>query len=542
MGRSILLPKHFRLAGAGSLWAAVQFSAGCQADLDSLPVGPAFTDEAEVRGLQFAAPAPPPAAGEWERACCGGGAALDDFDGDGDLDILLLAGFGDAALFVNDGAGGFSEGESNLPSMVRFARAAAAADFDGDGTTDVVVAGQTGVTLFVNRGALQFEATATPLAYTTPEFPAALSVSDLSGDGRLDVIVAMQSRQFREGREYRAPGHDRLLTFDRSLDPPWIDRSGVLGAWEGREAMTLVAGVDDFDSDGVLDLFLVRDHGDVSAGNKFLRGLPDGAFEDRSGAWGLDTHMDGMGLAVGDWDRDDRLDVVISDTDRTLAALSTDPEGSLDVAGAWGLQAPAGPAFETAWGVEAIDVEHDGDLDLVAAWGRQGVGTWEEAQGLSMWTWDDDRFIDASAGFEVEPQHMNRGVLHGDVDGDGFEDLLVTAWVGRPRLLMRAPEADEPPALRVQLAGPPGNRRGLGALIEVRDRGGHWQERRRLGSGTTSYGGSSPAEAWFGLGEREVADYVAVTWPDGSVTVVEDVAPGQTLVVPWGEGSVEPGR
>lgn len=521
----------------GAFFAALMTA--CTPDAVEEPTaGVGLRDQALERGLDFNSLAPPAGSQAWELACCGGGSALADFDNDGDLDVLLLARWGETKVFENDGSGTFNVAESNLPIQLQGPRAAAAGDLDGDGLVDLVIGQVNGVAFFRNAGNFEFEALGVALSDAAPDFVASVALTDLGGDNRLDVLVAMHRYVELEGQVRRWGGLDRILTVDLTQSPPVLDRSALLGEWAHREAMTLVMGADDLDADGVLDLLLIRDHGEQFEPNVFLRGQKDGAFIDASADYGLDLAMDGMGLAVGDWNKDDSPDLVITDLGKSVPLLSLQNGRAIDVTEAWGLDIPRGDAYLTGWGVEAIDLEHDGDLDLVAAFGRASSDTEEGPQGIAAWTWGDGRFHDSTARVESEPQLTQRSLLRGDVDGDGFEDVLVSAWIGSPRLLINEPGPEAGGTVQVSLVGPSTNRSGLGALVEARRRGVHETQRRRIGSATTSFGGSSSPIATFGLGDDTQADYIAVRWPDGRMSVFSDVQDGAHIVARWDQATL----
>ncbi len=139
---------------------------------------------------------------------------LGDVDGDGDLDLLTSAegpiGGNSSvfyALFINDGAGNFSEQSATRFNVGTFAGKLYAsevklADFDGDGDLDIAgymqsaqadIMGQN-LHVFVNDGAGNFTFTPglTP-AFTPPTGGInAFDVADYTGDGSVDLWVGNQ--------------------------------------------------------------------------------------------------------------------------------------------------------------------------------------------------------------------------------------------------------------------------------------------------------------------------------------------------------------
>lgn len=80
------------------------------------------------------------------------------------------------------------------------------------------------------------------------------------------------------------------------------------------------------------------------------------------------------------------------------------------------------------------------------------------------------------------------------------------------------------------------NTQALGAVCRVNAGGTSMQ--RQIGAGT-SYLGQEPAEAHFGLGAATTAELVQVLWPDGTSTMLADVAADQVLnVIHGGPGDL----
>lgn len=128
-----------------------------------------------------------------------GTAKWGDYDNDGDLDLLYdgidsTASFSYTYLYRNDGAGGFTPVNANLPGSgepgsVDFG------DVNNDGKLDILLAGTillTGTCLLRNDGNDTFT-NITP-AWFLPSVPSGFI--DMDGDGDLDILVIQQSGGF----------------------------------------------------------------------------------------------------------------------------------------------------------------------------------------------------------------------------------------------------------------------------------------------------------------------------------------------------------
>jgi hypothetical protein len=120
----------------------------------------------------------------------------------------------------------------------------------------------------------------------------------------------------------------------------------------------------DYDGDGDLDVYVVLgrwDHGapHPGGGNKLFRQETDGSFTDVSRASGADDAGYGMGVAVGDIDRDGDPDLYVTNYGPNVM-LRNDGDGTFT-----DVTETAGVADER-WGASAgfFDYDGDGDLDL----------------------------------------------------------------------------------------------------------------------------------------------------------------------------------
>lgn len=121
----------------------------------------------------------------------GAGAAWGDFDNDGDLDLLLTSGYGDDALYRNNGDGSFSLVPGEPGVSVGSTVGVVWADFDNDGWLDLVLGNRGGrPALFRNLGNGHFGRIQTGPLPNQTQVSNGVAVGDYNGDGFLDVVLA----------------------------------------------------------------------------------------------------------------------------------------------------------------------------------------------------------------------------------------------------------------------------------------------------------------------------------------------------------------
>jgi len=128
---------------------------------------------------------------------------------------------------------------------------------------------------------------------------------------------------------------------------------------------------------------------------------------------------------------------------------------------------------------------------------------------------------------------VGRGAAYGDIDNDGFPDVLLTTNAGPAYLFHN--EGGTNHSLRVKLAGTKSNRDGIGAVVRVTS--GNDKQWKVLRSGS-SYLSQSELVLTFGLGSNAKADTVEIQWPSGQVDKFSNISTGQTVTVEEGKGIV----
>jgi hypothetical protein len=138
-------------------------------------------------------------------------------------------------------------------------------------------------------------------------------------------------------------------------------------------------------------------------------------------------------------------------------------------------------------------------------------------------------FSNAGALWGLNTLGFSSGAAYGDLNGDGAPDLVVNN-VNQEASIYRnnARTLLDNRYLKVSLAGEGPNRFGIGAKVTLRS-GEHSFFQELMPS--RGFQSSVDYALTFGVGQLDTIQSVTVEWPDGSVTVLRDVAANQALTV-----------
>ena len=114
-----------------------------------------------------------------------------------------------------------------------------------------------------------------------------------------------------------------------------------------------------------------------------------------------------------------------------------------------------------------------------------------------------------------------RGAAFGDLNNDGWQDIVMTVLGGPPQILFN--HGGKQHWLVISLRGIRSNRDGLGARIRV-------NAQTRFATTAGSYLSASDKRLHFGLGAAETAK-VEIAWPSGARQVLNDIHTDQFLEV-----------
>jgi len=267
---------------------------------------------------------------------------------------------------------------------------------------------------------------------------------DADGDGRLDVYLADAGTLGQDPGDPQDPGRrpPRRRLFLQGDDGRFRDATAGSGLEDGGFGCGVAVG--DVDDDGRVDL-LVTEYG----GLRLFHNTGGGRFRDVTAASGLAGTAWGASAAFFDYDRDGRLDLVVANyVAYDPASLCYLGDGARDFCGPQGFaRVPAslyrnetapgtGPRFadvSTAAGIAArpgaglgvlcADVDGDGWDDVLVANDQEPNHLWINRHDG---TFREEGMIRGVAVNVVGAVAANMGVAWGDVDGDGLDDLFVT--------------------------------------------------------------------------------------------------------------------
>jgi enediyne biosynthesis protein E4 len=495
----------------------------------------------------------------------GSGVALLDYDNDGWLDIFLLNGSTGAAmkglepkpramLLHNNHDGTFTDvTEKAKVANERWGFGVAIGDYDNDGWPDIYVANYGKNRLYHNNHDGTFTDVAEKAGVALGGWSTSPTWGDYDHDGLLDLFVpgyvkfdldhppiAGQGAIPQNSCQFRGiavmcgprglPGEPDHL-FHNNGNGTFTDVSVKAGVADSSGDYGLAAVFVDIDDDGWLDLAVAND----SVPNYLYRNRHNGTFEDISYSSGFALSEDGreqasMGIAVGDYNRDGKVDLfttTFSDDYKTL--YRNDGGGSFtDVTFRAGLANPTIPFL--SWGTAFSDFDNDGLLDLFIANGhvypqvdKQDWGTtWAERPQLF-------RNLDGLKFQEVPPATGSgladivsaRGAAFGDLFNDGHIDVVLNNLDSAPVLLRNVVENGHHWITLKLVGGPKSPRDATGAKVFL-SAGGVRQRMDIISGG--SYQSSSDPRVHFGLGQSKTIDSIEIHWPSGLKEMVDMTA------------------
>ena len=549
------------------------------------PLGYSYVDVARASGLNAKTTYGGEHKNRFLLETTGCGVAFFDFDQDDWLDIFLvngsrLEGFPKgqepvSRLFKNNRDGTFSDvtAQSGL-ARAGWGQGCCVGDYNNDGWNDLFVSYYGQNVLWRNNGNGTFTDVTAKAGLIQasgpggrPRWNSGCAFLDYDKDGHLDLFVAnyidfdpkTAPLPDAAGCAYKGiqvacgpPGLEggKNILYRNNGDGTFTDVSAKSGILDTIGTYALSVTVADLDNDGWPDIYVAND----STAATFYRNQKDGTFRDEAIESGIAYSPDGkpqagMGVSVGDFNRDGLLDIVktnfAGDTDSLYMNLGDGTFEDHTYLSGLGIN-----TRYLGWGVGFFDPDNDGWLDILISNGHvypEVDGSHIEApyaehkylyRNLRNGQFEE---VTTKAGSGITDQAPARGCAFGDYDNDGDVDVVVNCVNAYPQLLRcdtTAPASGQRPRnwIKLRLVGTRSNRTGIGARLTVTAENQPSKSMRQIDEVRSggSYYSQNDLRLHFGLDQATKADSVEIQWPSGTKDILKDLAANHLYVLQEG--------
>ncbi|MGC2499984.1 MAG: CRTAC1 family protein [Acidobacteriaceae bacterium] len=552
---------------------------GPKSPIEGTPLGLQFVDVVHQSGLNVETIYGGVGSNKYLLETTGCGLAFYDYDNDGWLDLFLVNGWrleGFPAgqephchLFKNNRDGTFTDVTigSGLEHKTGWGQACCVGDYDNDGHDDLFVTYYGQPALYRNHGDGTFTNVTEQAGLIQPgpkkRWNTGCTFVDYDRDGHLDLFVANYvdldletAPRPQDGPcTYKGmlvacgppglPGGRNIL-YHNNGNGTFTDVSEKAGMWTAVGTYGLSVAASDLNNDGWPDIYVAND----SAPATLYLNQKDGTFRDIAIEAGAALSAEakpqaGMGVSIGDYNRDGNFDIVKTNFAGDTDSLYT----NLGDANFEDHTYPSGLGVNTrllGWGVGFFDMDNDGWLDILMSNGHVYPEVNKSNADLKYAEHKDlyrnlrnGRFEDVTneGGPGILENAPARGTAFGDYNNDGWIDVAVNCVNAMPQLLECEPVLERN-WIKIKLVGVKSNRSGIGSRVivtatTVPGASKPLVQMDELRSGG-SYFSQNDLRMHYGLEQAKQVDLLEIRWLSGQVDQLRNLAVNQLYVVEEG--------
>ena len=552
---------------------------GPKSPLEGTPLGVSFTDVAKQAGLTTETIYGGKLTNKYLLETTGCGLAFYDYDNDGWQDLFLVNGWrldGFPAgqeprcrLFKNNRDGTFTDVTkgTGLEHKTGWGQACCVGDYNNDGHDDLFVTYYGQNALYRNNGDGTFTDVTTQAGLIQPgpkiRWNTGCTFVDYDRDGHLDLFVAnyvdfdlKTAPKPEDGPcTYKGmlvacgppglPGGRNIL-YHNDGKGAFTDVSEKSGMWTAVGTYGLSVAASDLDNDGWPDIYVAND----SAPATLYLNQKNGTFRDVAIEAGAALSAEakpqaGMGVSIGDYNRDGNMSIVKTNFAGDTDSLYT----NLGDATFEDRTYPGGLGENTrllGWGVGFFDMDNDGWPDVLMSNGHvypevdRSKADLKYAEHKYLYrNLQNGRFEDVTeqGGPGILENAPARGCAFGDYDNDGDIDVAVNCINSVPQLL-RCDSTLNRNWIKIKLVGVKSNRTGIGSRVKVVAVTSSTATKALVQTDELRSGGSyfsqNDLRLHFGIGDAKKVDAVEIRWLSGQVDHLTDLTANQLYVIEEG--------
>jgi hypothetical protein len=432
---------------------------------------------------------------------------------------------------VTEQAGLANAGDGNYGMGV------AVGDYDNDGYPDLYVTSYGKNILYHNNGDGTFTDVTAKAGVAGGGWSESAGFFDYDNDGKLDLFVTRYMEwDTKHSKDCGGNFHTYCPPEAFPMQPrtfcitttatgplPTSARSSGIAAKKGRALGVAFA---DYDGDGFTDIFVANDGMQQYLYHNNGNGtFTEVALEAGTALSEDGKRMSGMGAVFQDYDNDGRPDIMVTELPREIYGVyHNDGGGSFSYRS---LETGLGllSSGSSGWSIGLEDFDNDGTKDLFVAQSHvldnvENIDPSLHYLELPLLAMNrNNRFERAESG--VTAPVAARGAAFGDLNNDGWQDVVISCLGAHPQVLMN--RGGKAHWLVITLRGTRSNRDGYGARVQVNGQ-------TRFATSTVGYLSASDKRLHFGLGTAEKAN-IEISWPSGIHQKLNEVRADQFLEV-----------